>query len=235
MLDTPKNRVTIWTASTALALEQVGEENLGEKENAQAQLLKKEGDRVRFLAARSVLRHALTEAVSGEIPIEAWDYVEGTNGKPLMAPHLPPLEFNISHAADCVAVAVSTSGPVGVDVESTLPDERLEIVGDILGVGEREHLSHLPENRQRETFLKFWTLKEACAKALGLGAMLDFRELEVLFNPLSVVAKKGLLGLDETLDVETSETLIDQVFYRISIARISNSTGDTEFCLRPLA
>lgn len=93
----------------------------------------------------------------------------------------------------------------------------------------------MPENEQWETFLKFWTLKEACAKALGLGAMLDFRELEVLFNPLSVVAKKGLLGLDETLDVETSETLIDQVFYRISIARISNSTGDTEFCLRPLA
>lgn len=233
-MGTTNNRVTIWTASTVQALEKVSAASLGENEKAQAQLLKKESDRIRFLSARSLLRDALTEAVGGEISLDTWDYVESTNGKPTIAPHLPPLEFNISHARDCVAVAVSTSGPVGIDVESTLPDERLEIIEDALTGQESKYLSGIPDEQKWETFLKFWTLKEACTKALGLGALLNFRELEILFNPLSVAAKKGLLGPGESFDVETRETLIDQAYYRISIAKISNSTGDTEFCFKPL-
>lgn len=234
MLGTPKNIATTWTASTAQVMEHLGDASLGDKEKAQAQLLKKESDRVRFLAARSLLRHALTEAMSGELPPESWDYVEGTHGKPLMAPHLPSLEFNISHTADCVAVAVSTSGPVGVDVESTLPDERLEIIEDVLTRQERKYLSRIPDEQKWETFLKFWTLKEACSKALGLGAMLNFRDLVVSFNPVSIKAQKGLLGPDKTFDVETSNVRIDQTNYRISIAKISNNTGNTEFCFKSL-
>ncbi len=107
------------------------------------------------MAARALLRHALSRTLDGEIDPAQWRYRAGPNGKPVMAPGMPPLEFNLSHSGDCVAVGIGTSGPVGVDIESATPDGRLEIVTDALSEREREHLSRMPEHRQWATFLQF--------------------------------------------------------------------------------
>lgn len=229
------NSATIWTASTAQALGLTSAAaNLRKEENAQARRLKQAPDRDRFLAARALLRHALSDALNGEIVPAQWRYREGPNAKPMMAPDLPQLEFNLSHSGYCVAVAVSTSGPIGVDIERVVPDDRLEIVSDALSTRELKHLSRLPEDWQWETFLQYWTLKEACAKALGLGVTLDFRELEVALNPPRVVAPKGLLGPGEAFDIETREFILDQRPYRLSIAKITDTARETEFHFKPL-
>ena len=229
-----RHPVTIWTASTGQALGLTSAACLDEEELRKAYLFKQPDDRDRFLAARALLRHALSELMDGEIDPETWNYIEGANGKPLMAPDLPLLEFNMSHAGDCVVVAVSPSGPVGVDVESTLRDERLEIVDDVLTGQERAHLARLPDDRQWKAFVEFWTLKEACAKALGLGATLDFGKLEVLLKPLRVVAPQGLLGPGETFDIETQEVFLYEKPYRLSTAHITVEPGETEFRFKSL-
>jgi len=227
---------TIWTASThqARALSPAAA-SLCEEELAQARRLKQKGDRDRFVAARTLLRHALSEAVDGQIGPAQWRYRIGPAGKPEMAHGLPQLDFNISHAADCVAIGVSASGAIGVDIETTVHDDRLEVVENALSDRERAHLVALPENRKWATFVQFWTIKEACAKALGLGITLDFRELEITLDPPRVHNSRGLLDPGKGFAIETGSIMMDRRPYCLSVAKITEATGNTPFWFKALA
>ena len=68
-----------------------------------------------------------------------------------------------------------------------------------------------------------WMDVDEVAKALGLGAMLDFRKLEVALDPPRAVAPKGLLGPGEAFGIETREIIVDHCPYRLSIARIADA------------
>ena len=132
------------------------------------------------------LRHTLSKAVGNEIAPAEWRYRDGPNGKPMLAAGFPAIEFNISHSDGCVAVAVSKDGPVGIDLECVASDLRSEIVEDVLTAAERDGLLQLSAEEKWRRFMRIWTAKEACAKALGLGLGLDFRRMEVAFDPLRV-------------------------------------------------
>ncbi len=235
MIEGPANIVTLWAASTRQALGLASAEHLCAQELAQADRFGQPDDRDRFKAARALLRHALNETSDAEISPGSWRYAEGPNGKLVMAPGLPRLEFNLSHAGNCVAVGVSQTRPVGVDVEMATRDERLEIVTDVLSDRETEYLFQMPEDRRWDTFLQLWTLKEACAKALGLGVMQDFSELEVELDPVRIFAPDDLLKPGEIFDIETFVTVPDQTPARVSVASIRNAGEATEFSHRPFS
>ncbi len=225
--------VTIWTASTDEALALMGDEvRLDAEEMAQAGRLQKAGDRNRFLGARALLRHALSEALDGEVAPGRWRYREGTHGKPVMAPGLPPLEFNLSHAGDCVIACVSQAGAIGVDVEIIAAAEHAGIVEDALTGPESDNLNRLPDDRKRAAFLQLWTIKEACAKALGLGVTLDFRELEVTLEPFRVRTPHGLLGHGEAFHIESRQVVIAGNPYRLAVATITKAASRASFCFK---
>ncbi len=233
MQNDPASIVTLRIATTGKLLGPSGIICLSDEEKTHSHRLRQAGDRERFLAARTLLRHALSEEMDGKIQPEQWRFRDNPNGKPVMAPGFPQLEFNLSHTGDCVAVAISASGPVGIDVESVSKDADLEIVSDVLSMREREYLSRMQEQQKWESFLQFWTLKEACAKAMGLGASIDFRRLEVNLGPLSVNAPEGLLGTGETFDIESRVVELDHHPYRLGVAKITSNAGETSFCLKP--
>lgn len=227
--------VTVWTAPVASALGLPhASEWLGEDESGHASRLGKAGDRDRYLAARILLRHALTQAAGGAPAPASWSYRAGEHGKLFMAPGLTPLEFNISHAGNCVAVAVSETHAVGVDVESALPDARLAVDDDALSDRERALIRGLPQDRRWETFLQLWTIKEACAKAAGLGAALDFRALEVSLDPPRVGAPPQLPGGGQGFDVATREAVVGGSPYRVSAAAIAGIAGTIAFSFSSL-
>lgn len=234
------NIVTIWTASTgqALALPD-GAASLSEEETAHARRLKQPSDQDRFLAARTLLRHALSEALvetpGPQIAPAQWRYRVGPNGKPVMAPDLPQLEFNLSHAGHCVAVGVGNSGPVGVDIERAVPDDPLELVNEALSDREGEVLRQLPDDRKGAAFIQFWTIKEACAKALGLGVTLDFRKLEVALDPPRVLNPRGLLDPGKTFAIENRLIFLDRCPYCLSVAAITEGSDEISFCFEPLS
>jgi len=143
-------------------------------------------DRERYLAARMLLRHALTKKVGGRVLPKDWKYIEGPYGKPMMAAGLPALEFSVSHSGSCVAVGVSTKAPIGIDIECIDPDERAGVIYDVLTDVERDRLLKSPADQQWARFIRIWTAKEACSKALGLGLSLDFQRMEVQFDPVRV-------------------------------------------------
>jgi phosphopantetheinyl transferase len=200
----PSQAVTaeVWFASTAEVAQLIDSaRSLAAVELAYARSLRQPADRMRFVAGRALLRHALTEAVRGTTPPAAWRYREGPHGKPLMDEGLPQIEFNLSHTADCVAVAVSKAGPVGIDIESTGREDCGDVILDVLTAREQEVLARMEPDRRSVEFIRLWTAKEACAKALGLGVAADFCELDIDLDSPSVSASSRLVGASDRLHI----------------------------------
>jgi len=81
-------------------------------------------------------------------------------GKPTLS---LPVDFSLSHGGGRVLCALSTAGPVGVDVEA-IEDLRADEFGHYLSDDERRWAGS-----DAGRFAALWTRKEAVAKAAGLG------------------------------------------------------------------
>jgi 4'-phosphopantetheinyl transferase len=225
--------VTVWHASVSDALARDGSlATLDADERARGGRMRQPGDRDRFHAARILLRHALSHMVDGEVAPSDWRFREGANRKPVMQEGLPPVHFNISHAGDFVAVALSEAAPVGVDVEPLARDARLTIVDDVLAESERTMLAALDETARWEAFARIWTLKEACAKAAGTGVDTDFAVLEVLLEPPRVVSAGALAGTGESFALAARMLSLEGDAYAIAAAAIVPQASEVPFQFR---
>ncbi|MDF1485069.1 4'-phosphopantetheinyl transferase superfamily protein [Ramlibacter sp. H39-3-26] len=83
-----------------------------------------------------------------------------------------PVDFSISHCDGRIACAVSTDGPVGIDVERV----GALTAGDLpryLNDSERSWVGRDPRR-----FYTVWTRKEAVAKAAGTDSLADLRDID---------------------------------------------------------
>ena len=193
-------------------------------EMACAETYRQTADRERYLAARMLLRHALSKAAGGRVAPKDWKYWEGPYGKPVMAAGLPPLEFNVSHSENCVAVGVSTRDPIGIDIECVDPDRRSGIVYEVLSEVERDRLQKFSADQQWTEFVRIWTAKEACSKTLGLGLSLDFQTMEVQTDPLRVRLLDRPASTGAAFDVASTTISRNGRAYSLSVARIVESS-----------
>ena len=152
-------------------------------EIARSRALKQSGDRERFLTGRLLLRLGLSLAVANRLHPSTWRFSTGRFGKPEMAPGLPLIHFNVSHAARMVAVAIDPLTAIGVDVE---PLDGLSAAGlpsSVLSETERSALERCDEQTRAREFVRLWTLKEAHVKRSGLGVQLDFASFAIDWQP----------------------------------------------------
>ena len=144
-----------------------------------------EKDRRLFLVARALLRTTLSRYA--DVAPEAWRFEQTTKGKPFLPPNanLPPLEFNVSHSGQMAACAVTLRHTVGVDVESTTRRADPKVAGHFLSPSELALFLDAEDEARRELFYRYWTLKEAYAKALGSGLSMRFTEFSFLLKAQS--------------------------------------------------
>lgn len=152
--------------------------------------------RRRHVLARAALRSILA-AYLGQAPA-ALRIEAGGRGKPALAPS-QPLRFNLSHCGDHMLLALALDREIGVDLELQRPLRDLDaLAARILAPGEHAQLDASPRDSRVATLLRFWTCKEALAKAHGHGIGLDLRSLCVELAPRSgarVVALPAGWGL----------------------------------------
>lgn len=104
---------------------------------------------------------------------QAWE--RDARGRPLVV-EPGGLHVSLSHAEGVVAAAVSRDAPVGVDVERLRPlADRGALARTALSEAELKAVDELPEARKDAQVLRFWTRKEAVAKALGTGLATNLR------------------------------------------------------------
>jgi 4'-phosphopantetheinyl transferase len=154
--------------------------------------MQREADRVLHAVANTLLRAAL--AAEG---VDAPRFRRGSYGKPELygAGSQLPVCFNLSHTDGLAACAVVQGHAVGLDVE---------VLGRRLDVGalaravlkEEEQAELLSAPNPVEAFLDIWTVKEAVAKAVGLGLRLPFRSIRVTLVS-SQLRFAPELGMDE--------------------------------------
>lgn len=130
--------------------------------------------RRRFIVARGILREILARYLG--VTAEAVRFEYGEHGKPLLGGNhelSQPLHFNMSHSDERALVAVTTAGPVGIDVERVRNDcACMQIACNYFSPEKYEWLKSLAPSRQSEEFFRCWTRKEAFVKATGRGLVL---------------------------------------------------------------
>jgi 4'-phosphopantetheinyl transferase len=130
---------------------------------------------------RTAARIALRALLAGYVGLDLAraPFISSRTGKPRLAA-MPPggttVEFSLAHAEAAAIVAVSRSGPVGVDIEGSreiriTPKRRKMLVDAAAALAP---FDALPDGPNEERFLQAWVRLEAIAKATGegLGALL---------------------------------------------------------------
>ncbi len=138
----------------------------------QAQCLRKKTSALRdeYLAAHLLQRIHLGRSLGA--PPASFRFVRDGHDKPtLVCSEAGPAGwFSLSHTAGCVLSAASTSCPVGLDAEKL--DRELDVsslIDRCLAADEQRYVNAQSSAQKTSCFLRFWTLKEAYLKAVGLG------------------------------------------------------------------
>ena len=138
--------------------------------------------RRRYLAAHAALRGILGCSL-GRSP-EAIELRTDANGKPCLADVSGPLRFNLSHSAGMALVAVSWRHEVGVDIERwSEPAHLMAMVAHYFSVSEKAAFWSLADDQRVPGFHRWWTLKEACLKAIGVGLRFPLDAFCIEFRP----------------------------------------------------
>jgi phosphopantetheinyl transferase len=159
-------------------------------EQEQARSIVNRNRRVAHIASRAAIRLALSEYSGKMVRPGAWQFTTNAYGKLTLArANRRKLSFSISYAMSMIAIGISESPQLGIDLEP-IPDwTYADVTWDSLSERETLMLLSLPAAERYNAFLRIWTLKEAYTKCLGVGVSLDFRDIEVSFNPTRVTAK----------------------------------------------
>lgn len=145
-----------------------------------------EEDRWRFQIGRAATRQILG-AYLGLAPKNVGIDVNRF-GKPQLDADTVPVaqrvHFNVSHSGSWILAAFARSFPVGIDVEEVRAARVTEdLIGQIMGEGERRALQALPSEQRVAAFFNCWTSKEALLKGLGVGLSERLHAIEVSIDP----------------------------------------------------
>ncbi len=145
-------------------------------EQARASRFHFERDARRYQASHAALRLILGQ-VTGASP-STLQFCEGSHGKPYLK-DTPGLHFNMSHSDDWALIGVSMLGPIGIDIEVMTPMDDTDLLAQKnFSAAEYAAFKKTPPDQRLASFLRCWTRKEACLKALGSGLSIEPHEFE---------------------------------------------------------
>ncbi len=154
--------VHIWRCPISFAL------NLPRGEEIPPARMSSEKRRQEFRAGRRLV-HFLLSLYLGPKRASEIKIISSPRGKPYLSS--PELHFSLSHSRGRVALALSSLGPVGLDIEKIRPVRIEQLAQRVFTPGELRAMEALPmTGRHREDYFFWrWTCKEARVKLSGEG------------------------------------------------------------------
>ncbi|HNT80437.1 MAG TPA: 4'-phosphopantetheinyl transferase superfamily protein [Bacteroidia bacterium] len=147
---------------------------LNKKEQEKAERHIRPADRWIRIVSRSIARIILSYNIGcspNELEIDVSE-----KGKPYLRKH-SNWHFNVSHSAGLVLIYISSSNPVGCDVEEIKNSfDYSQIVHRFFSEKEKTRLT---ETNQHELFFRLWSEKEAFLKCIGSGVWESMNELDL--------------------------------------------------------
>jgi 4'-phosphopantetheinyl transferase len=167
-------------------------------------------------------------------------FTRDANGKPALAPGEGyGIHFSLSTSAGRGLVALSSHGPVGVDLERVAPLPEFErIASSRFARGETAAIMRLPADRRLRTFYECWTRKEAYLKASGAGLAGGLDSIRVTVAE----ARPGIVSLADgdaarwtLLDVDLGESFTGAAVLADSPPTDLHAVTPAPLALAPLA
>jgi 4'-phosphopantetheinyl transferase len=170
---------------------------LGAAERARYERFSGDEDRRMFLLGRVMARALVGEAIG--VPAMDWQWRDGAHGRPEIARPPTALRFNLAHSAGLVVCALAVGRDVGVDVEDLARRSVEPAVVRRYCSPEEIRDIEAQLDRWHARFLRYWTLKEAYLKALGLGISVTLADLSFSNDDTQprIVLARSLQGGDE--------------------------------------
>ncbi len=105
--------------------------------------------------------------------------IKDKHGKPYLEGN--PLYFSVSHTGIYFIVAICKGAPIGVDIEEIRPINDIESIKKaVLSAKEQKSCESLKD------FYRYWTLKEAYLKALGIGIQDNMHSVTQYSNCIAI-------------------------------------------------
>lgn len=156
---------------------------LSADEHARAERIISEHGRTLWAGARGLLRVLLSRYL--RVDPRGLQFNSGEHGKPELVSAATAADvghgrheqlfFNVSHSRSHALFALTTSGPVGVDLELIRADwpqrsaHALRVAARIFGAAQARRLEELPLAAREYEYLRLWTTHEAVLKWRGTG------------------------------------------------------------------
>ncbi len=144
---------------------------LNEKKRSAIVRLHHKSDQDNSLLGLRLLKKAAEE--SGISGFSLTDIVYPESGKPYWSTARGCMDFNITHSADLVMVALGLQTRLGLDAEKIRPLKSLAFKS----VMQPEELARIA--RQPEIFFRLWSIKEAIVKAADCTGLSRMREVDI--------------------------------------------------------
>ncbi len=127
-----------------------------------------------FLGAEVLLNRGLERL--GTVPIPA-AYAKNQYGKPYLSGY-SDIYVNWSHSGEYVFLGISDR-EIGLDLQCNRKEPKESLVKKVLRPKELEYYQGIPEERKKDCFYEFWTLKESFLKALGTGVATSLEDFYI--------------------------------------------------------
>lgn len=181
----PKNillnftNIHIWKAKLDVSLSTQNDfwQILSEDEKSRANRFRFPHLRVRYIAARGILRKLIGQYLSIAATDIQFNY--GKQGKPFLV-DFPNFKFNVSHSEDLAVFAFAKEVTLGIDVEYINTKIDIKVIApNFFSQNEVTTLFNLPIKERIPVFFNCWTRKEAFIKAKGGGLSIPLDQFEV--------------------------------------------------------
>ena len=192
-----RKQIQLWLVNLSAYPWVLREDCLSSIEQHRAGRLVFDKDRSRFRAAHCALRELLARRL--DCPPSAPDFQTTTQGKPYLAAlssTTGACRFNLSHSEDLALVGMADDVEIGVDIETVrIIDDALSLAREVFTCREQAELRETPPNQRDSAFLRGWTRKEACLKAVGCGLGVSPRAFHVGLageqTPITLITDTG--------------------------------------------
>jgi len=142
-------------------------------EELRASSFMSEDDRKSYIISHGILKLILSHKFGSE-PV-ALNITRDKNGKPWIPGNR--IFFSISHTAEVLALAISSSAIIGTDIEKiTVRKDLISLTGLVFSPDE---IDFLAKDDSGDRFFLLWTRKEAFLKSIGSGIIDSLSGVEV--------------------------------------------------------
>ncbi len=136
----------------------------------------------------------------------------------------PGLHVSATRSGPVLAVVLSATGPVGIDVESHARVARAPVADVALSDAERRSLARLPLDRRSAELTRAWVRKEAALKAWRTGLRMDPATVDVR-AALAHASDPGGTGdlLAHVVDLRLGRTVVGAIAVSVAAGSVRAS------------